>query len=689
MDLRSSTLQSLQFGLFTDSTHLEHYQENTTMSSKGFLNMLKSIHSPLSRIAILGLIAFGTIVGSTKISISDSSPYSSRWVPSKHPFVSGEPVRLEKVLKGTGFSTSRRKIYITSILRDEYKDNKDEKKFLVYTLRDKDGVVRYVGSASGLGTPDEVMAGRIGRGHKPIQKYSELVEARIEIVLSNKDDMSAAEDVFYLYFESVEAGGLGGPNGDGEKLLNRTKILSSKPSKIENTRKKIEGFAKRQKDSTRYRQEIEDNSEPLFTPFPKQSTSDSVASQISENGSLPKLLYGFEGNGNTKSAPGGIDLSTLELRYISEDSSPFTDRGLKYAFNATPAAGNKNLNDGRIAAVQASDSFFVWLSLSPDKFWVNLNPNEPDRIIDPQLAKTDAGRILLQSDFLMKKTTAKLTHPDTSLGKQFWQEIEKIGLKICPPVMRKWIVPAPATVREDGNGIYIVNAPLDVRLEVLDEKYSLPDLPGGFSGSCSMPDRSTRAKFEALDRKLILPYIVKAVNNAPEYAELRRVYRSRVAAEWYRQRSANKETAYRDLINKGDITSWTASKNWLPKQVFDQYVNSYRKGEYHVVRTQKWREGNWIYTRKRVYVYGGVDFTRVFFNQLSSTDFQKAWGDLRQVTDKSMKSPVADRHGKIWLGGSTITGRAIWKTVWFYLALGFLALPFLIHCKRLYRRRLQ
>jgi hypothetical protein len=387
------------------------------------------------------------------------------------------------------------------------------------------------------------------------------------------------------------------------------------------------------------------------------------------------------------SAPGGIDFSTLELRYIAEDSGLFADRGLKYAFNGVPAVGNKNLKAGRIASAQASDAFFVWLALSPDKFWVNLNPNEPDRIIDPQLGKTDVGRILLQSDFQMKKIIVKLRNPDTPLGRQFFQQQEKIGFNICPPVMRYWIVPAPATVREDDNGIYIVDAPLDVKLEALDEKFSLPSsLPKGFAqASCSMPDRSTKAKIEAMERELTLPHVVKAVNNAPEYAELRRVYRSRVAAEWYRQRSATKETAYRSLINKGDISSWTAAKDWLPKQVFNQYVNSLKKVEYQqVVNSDTWREGNWIYTQKQIYVVrGGVDFTRVFFKQLSSVDFKDKWGNLQQVVDTSMKSPVSDQSGKIWLGGRTTTGKAIWKSLWFYFGLGFLAMPFLIHGKRL------
>jgi hypothetical protein len=444
------------------------------------------------------------------------------------------------------------------------------------------------------------------------------------------------------------------------------------------------------------------SSKPILNAplFAKQRISGGAASPIiDESGSLSESLSGSKGSGVAKSTPGGIDFSTLELRYIAEDSSPFADRGLRYAFNGTPAASNKNLNAGRIAAAQASDAFFVWLSLSPDKFWVNLNPNEPDRIIDPQFGKTDAGRILLQSDFQMKKTVAKLIHPDTSLGKQYWQpvmkqvqqQIVRSGSQTCPPILRIWIVPSPATISKDNNGIYIADAPLNVKLESTNFNFKSQNLLGAYSSllaSCTTPDKSTKTFYESLYRKLILPRIVQAVNTAPEYAELRRVYRSRVAAEWYRQRSASNATVYREMVDRGDVSSWPARQNWSSREVFDQYVNSIKKGEFHVVHSHKWQEGNMVYTQKTFYVYGGVDFTKVLFKQLNSLDFQKTQGDLRKVVDNSLKSSVADQNGKIWLGGSTITSRAIWKTFWFYLALGFLALPFIIRWKRSYKRRL-
>ena len=78
------------------------------------------------------------------------------------------------------------------------------------------------------------------------------------------------------------------------------------------------------------------------------------------------------------------------------------------------------------------------------------------------------------------------------------------------------------------------------------------------------------------------------MNTAPEYADLRRVYVSRVAAQWYRERSQTKDTAYSDLIDTGDAGNWPLRESWTPKQVFDKYVKSYTKGEFNVThRTRK------------------------------------------------------------------------------------------------------
>ncbi|MEV6323879.1 hypothetical protein AB0M45_22190 [Nocardia sp. NPDC051787] len=136
--------------------------------------------------------------------------------------------------------------------------------------------------------------------------------------------------------------------------------------------------------------------------------------------------------------PGGIDFSTLQLRYLAEGQGG----KLEYAFDASATTGTDHgPTEGRLAMARASDAFFVWLSLPSSTFWVNLNPAEPDRIVDDRLGSTDVGRILLQADFQMKKLVGTLIHPDSPIGQQFWGSSNLAGGSCI--AIRQWIVPEP------------------------------------------------------------------------------------------------------------------------------------------------------------------------------------------------------------------------------------------------------
>ncbi|MDT0449421.1 hypothetical protein [Streptomyces hesseae] len=339
-------------------------------------------------------------------------------------------------------------------------------------------------------------------------------------------------------------------------------------------------------------------------------------------------------------APGGIDFSSLQLRYLSD---PGDGSGLQYSFNAKrdPLKGDSRPATGVTAADQTSDAFFVWLALNPSAFWVNLNPNEPHRIVDSKLARTDAGRIMLEADLQMKKTVGKLIHPDTETGRKFWDGVTGSCMS-----QRVWILPEPATVRQDGDKLYIVDAPLAVRME---GQY-LAQRGKGATASCAQEDKASGERNEQLFRSLILPKLKHAVNTAPEYAEIRRVYLARVAAEWYRELSRTKHTTYGDLIGKGDIESWRTTTDWKPTDTFDKFVESYTKGEFNV--THKTTEGNTIYAR--TYVYGGVDLKRIPFNKVSTDRFRKEHAGLSQSIDKSLTKPsTADGDNTVWLGSPT------------------------------------
>jgi hypothetical protein len=334
---------------------------------------------------------------------------------------------------------------------------------------------------------------------------------------------------------------------------------------------------------------------------------------------------------------GGVDFSTLELRYLSDT---FTGAaGVKYAYHVDPDPNQKISFGGAKAAKLAADSFFTWLALPESAFTVNLNPEEPNRIVDERFGRTDAGRVLLEADFEMKKTVAELIHPDTAAGLSYWERLR--GEQRCIS-MREWIVPTPATVRDNGTELFILDAPLDVKMETEYKK---------LSGADNCPGQATAdtQHNEQVYRSLILPQVVKAVNTAPEYADLRRVYASRVAAQWYRERSATKETAYKSIVGSGDITPWVTTTEWKPKDTFDAYVKSYRDGEFTVKRTT--RSGDTIYTN--TYVYGGVDFTATPTAKLSADDLAARHPGVSDAVSDVSGGPATDRAGELWFGNET------------------------------------
>lgn len=339
-------------------------------------------------------------------------------------------------------------------------------------------------------------------------------------------------------------------------------------------------------------------------------------------------------------APGGIDFTRLELRYLA-DPGP-GGGGLRYAFKAPLTASDEgNGATGLARAKASSDAFFTWLELEPSAFWVNLNPNEPDRIVDSRLGRTDAGRVLLQADLLLKKTTGKFIHPDTKLGARYWDALSGDCMSF-----RTWIVPTPATVHEQGDELHILDAPLDVQMET---QY-LKSRGGEAAVSCPKQSASVQEHNEGVFRRLILPKVVKAVNTAPEYTELRRVYLSRVAAEWYRKLSTRKTTAYGEMIDKGDISRYTTQQKWTPRDTFDQYVRSYTKGEFKV--THRTVKGNTEYTK--TYIYGGVDFTAVRYTSMSAEQMKARWPTLTRDVSRSLTQPVTDTaQGQAWLGGGS------------------------------------
>ncbi|MBB4917504.1 hypothetical protein [Streptosporangium saharense] len=334
---------------------------------------------------------------------------------------------------------------------------------------------------------------------------------------------------------------------------------------------------------------------------------------------------------------GGVDLSTLELRYLSDRP----DAGdVRYAFSARAASPGGTSGDGpqaAAAATAATADLRTWLVLSPQTFWVNLNPTEPDRVIDPALGQTGAGRAMLEADLRMKRTQGKLLDPDTAFGARYWKAMARSEGKLCFS-SRMWIVPGDVRVYEDDDSLYVLQAPLTVKMKAEDI---------GGSYSCGSTDPAASARNEELERSTVLPEIVKAVNTAPEYAPLRRAFTARVVAEWIRRRhEAGHRTSFDDLIDSGDLGGARRDDGWRPRQVFDDYVRSIRDREFTFRQTV--RRGRT--TLVRTLTFGGVDFGSVPTTTVDAAEMNRLHPDLPRVVRASASHPEKGRDGVIWLG---------------------------------------
>jgi hypothetical protein len=332
---------------------------------------------------------------------------------------------------------------------------------------------------------------------------------------------------------------------------------------------------------------------------------------------------------------GGVDFSTLQMRYMSDSPG---STGLQYSFSgqADTSATPQDIGSALNVLTDNAADLRTWLVLNPDEFWVNLNPSEPDRIIGSQLGETNAGRELLDADFQLKRSSATLMNPNTKLGAQYWRDLAGSSSSVCYG-SRMWIVPGQVQVREDGGSLYILNAQLAVK--------AVPDHVADMPASCHY-DAQTDARGQRLDRTMIVPLLTKMVNTAPEYAPIRRAFMARIVAQWIRGRHASgQRTSFDSLIDSGNIGPAKLQDGWQPQQVFNAYVKSLKDGEFTYNTTI--RQGRATYIQK--ITIGGVDFTNLNLTAVSAAKMNQHYPQLAQIMNSSV-SQLTSSDGTLWLG---------------------------------------
>ena len=291
----------------------------------------------------------------------------------------------------------------------------------------------------------------------------------------------------------------------------------------------------------------------------------------------------------------------LHLRYVSYD-------GLNNNFKLLLDKGDtQNLKTQDIESTTKDllNYFFVGIALPNDAFWVNLRPDLPNDIIDPFLAQTEVGRILLEADLQLKKDTANATNPGTPEGKAYWDKLyqkagELYGNKnvTIPTLTRPWIVPDEIIIRESTDSAYVYKATLKVMLE---QDYLKGNATYSFKDE---REKQLNEYSSQIIREKILPKLTKDINSAKRYAPLRQVYYSLILAQWFkaRQRGLSPKGTVPGLIDKKDLSNLQSQSPYSVATYFNAYKENFEKGEYNVKEPTYTPYGQVI----RSYFSGGI-----------------------------------------------------------------------------------
>jgi hypothetical protein len=341
-----------------------------------------------------------------------------------------------------------------------------------------------------------------------------------------------------------------------------------------------------------------------------------------------------------KSDVGGINFTSIGLNYISVSKNGSDNINFDYIFKAQKANGTRpgiGFNDSTSLAMNA---FMTGLAVDDDKFRVNLNPREPNDIIDQQLRESDVGRIMLEADFQMKSDFSYYENPCTNeTGKAFWNNVDKKRDALIQRCMDKYpgeildidnvrfgpggrltIVPDKIFAYINGTEIYIINALLTIESEsCADPAYNASfrirnqDIEALSEGCIEELNRSANEYgeyYKEVQDRMIMPYVVADVNHGRKYEDLRNIYVALALAQWYKT-TISPDTDIRDRIGSPKPAYLKSLEYWSPEEIWEKIVYFYEHGEYQCWENTTTETSTGMNTVSRQRLIGGVVLSNI------------------------------------------------------------------------------
>ncbi|MBF0483331.1 MAG: aldo/keto reductase [Candidatus Omnitrophica bacterium] len=299
-------------------------------------------------------------------------------------------------------------------------------------------------------------------------------------------------------------------------------------------------------------------------------------------------------------APGAmVGMSPAFVPTLLKGVTVNPDNPFKFEFildtgNELTSADLQKANQSAEASLRSESkkliNYFLAAMTVPQKdLWVNLSPNEPDRIIPKDLGKIELGQDLLAQDYILKQLTATLMRPEGEAGRELWDRIyaraqKEFGTTDIPldTFNKVWIMPESATIYEHENTVYITEAKLKVMTE---NDYQKKDI-------------STQ-----IIRNMIVPEIEKEVNTGKNFAPLRQMFYSLILAKWYKDVVQN-SILNKVYVGKNKVNNLLPSTSDLsPQKIYDQYMKAFKSGVYNVIKEEYNPQTKQIIPRK--YFSGG------------------------------------------------------------------------------------